>query len=133
MQQDAVRRVQEMQRIAKSKVNGGRAEEEFSRPSPPISRPQNIETVQTETVRHKNGSSANPTIGTISVPIHDDKSAKHSAVSPPQASQNSFSLSGLLSGLNLDQDRLIILLLLVVLMNEGVDNKLLLALCYLLL
>ena len=42
-------------------------------------------------------------------------------------------IEGILSQLNLDQDRLIILLLLIVLMREGTDGKLLLALCYLLL
>lgn len=97
MQQDAIRRVREMQRISNSKVGGDESKSTAYIPAPPVrkeeKRPQ----------------------GATSVP------------------KNQNFIQDLLSKLNLDHDRLIILLLLVVLLNEGADSKLLLALCYLLL
>ncbi len=101
-----MRRVQEMQRIAKSRVNGNQ-ESAASQPAPipPVSTPSSNRPQQAPP--KKEGHASTPAEKNI--------------------------LQELLSGLNLDQDRLIILLLLIVLMNEGVDGKLLLALCYLLL
>lgn len=105
MQQDAMRRVQEMQRIAKSRVNGGQESAAVPPAAPPPADAPKKE-------QHK-------------------PPEKKEASSAPSAGGNV--LQDLLSGLNLDSDRLIILMLLIVLMNEGVDGKLLLALCYLLL
>ncbi len=51
---------------------------------------------------------------------------------PPASTGGNF-IEQLLGSLQLDRDRMVILLLFVVLVNEGVDGKLLLALCYLLL
>ena len=106
MQRDAMRRVQEMQRIAKSRVNGGQdTAAAQSAPAPPVSAPS----------------------------PNRPQQAPSKQECPVAAPAEKNILQELLSGLNLDHDRLIILLLLIVLMNEGVDGKLLLALCYLLL
>ena len=116
MQQDAVRRVREMQRIANSKLGGVQ------------------EAAQPEQ-RHSAGQAAAPVPPAIGqVPGRDrHHEAEREKTAPPASSGGSNPLSGILSQLNLDHDRLIILLLLIVLMNEGADQKLLLALCYLLL
>ena len=111
-----MRRVQEMQRIANEKLNGQPSRQEDHRQPHPAN---------------------------VASPLQENKSSQKSKpLFPAQAadaerktaSQNSNNMpDGLLSQLNIDNDRLIILLLLVVLLNEGADYKLLLALCYLLL
>lgn len=106
-----MRRVREMQRIANSRVN-----------AQPASPPPNGQTAPS---REKNAAPAEPA----------EKAPASSAPTPQKASsagENDL-LGGILSRLGLEQDRLLILLLLIVLMKEGTDQKLLLALCYLLL
>ncbi len=106
-----MRRVREMQRIANSRVNAQPA-------SPPPSE-------QTAPSREKSAAPTAPA----------EKTPASSAPSNQNASSAGVTdlLGGILSRLGLEQDRLIILLLLIVLMKEGTDQKLLLALCYLLL
>ena len=116
MQQDAMRRVREMQRIANEKLNGqSPRQEEYRQPHLANAVP----------LLQENKSNQK------SKPFSPAQTAETEKKAVPQNSGNM--LGGLLSQLNLDNDRLIILLLLVVLLNEGADHKLLLALCYLLL
>lgn len=88
MQQDAVRRVREMQRRANEKLQ-------------------------------QSGAAAPP----ASVP------AQQHTPSPPPAPKASASV---LDKLGLDPEKALLLLLIVLLLNEGADQKLILALCYLL-
>lgn len=104
MQRDAVRRVKEMQRIANSRVY-----------SSPTSEP-------------KRAGGHSPNIPTSLPPKQESNRGEKKP-----SFEDGNPISGLLSQLNLDSDRLIILILLIVLMNEGADQKMLLALCYLLL
>ena len=117
MQQDAIRRVREMQRIANNKLNGVEPnKKQHSEPPPP-------DQFHARNQPNISGQQSNrrPEIPPV---MHSDL--------PGRQSGGNF-IEGILSQLNLDQDRLIILLLLIVLMREGTDGKLLLALCYLLL
>lgn len=116
MQQDAVRRVREMQRIANSKLEGRQEPSSSEQHIAASGQPGHAPTPSRQAAR-------------------DDRqkaSVGQESGKLPASSENGL-LSGLLGQLNLDRDRLIILLLLIVLMNEGTDQKLLLALCYLLL
>ena len=138
MQQDAIRRVREMQRIANSKLNGGEPEKKqvseppsqaagssFPRNQQHISEQQNNRRPEIPTAARSDSSrrSAEKSLGQDKIQDTDLKNTQPGG---------NF-IEDILSQLNLDQDRLIILLLLIVLMREGTDSKLLLALCYLLL
>ena len=136
MQQDAIRRVREMQRIANNKLNGVEPnKKQHSEPPPPdqfharnqpnISGQQSNPRPEIPPVMHSDlpGRQTDKTERQEKIKESDQKNAQ---------SGGNF-IEGILSQLNLDQDRLIILLLLIVLMREGTDGKLLLALCYLLL
>ena len=136
MQQDAIRRVREMQRIANNKLNGVEPNnKQHSEPPPPdqfharnqpnISGQQSNRRPEIPPVMHSDlpGRQTDKTERQEKIKESDQKNAQ---------SGGNF-IEGILSQLNLDQDRLIILLLLIVLMREGTDGKLLLALCYLLL
>ena len=136
MQQDAIRRVREMQRIANNKLNGVEPnKKQRSEPPPPdqfharnqpnISGQQSNRRPEIPPVMHSDlpGRQTDKTERQEKIKESDQKNAQ---------SGGNF-IEGILSQLNLDQDRLIILLLLIVLMREGTDGKLLLALCYLLL
>lgn len=90
MQQDAVRRVREMQRRAKEKLN------------------------QTPTV-----SSGTPY-----------PQVSREQTSPPANTQKGN--ASILDKLGLDREKALLLLLIILLLNEGADQKLILALCYLL-
>ena len=136
MQQDAIRRVREMQRIANNKLNGVEPnKKQHSEPPPPdqfharnqpnISGQQSNRRPEIPPVMHSDlpGRQTDKTERQEKIKESDQKNAQ---------SGGNF-IEGILSQLNLDQDRLIVLLLLIVLMREGTDGKLLLALCYLLL
>jgi len=110
MQQDAVRRVKEMQRIANSRVNS----------TPTSGLQHETKTISAPISEKKIGSTQR-----LDIASHPTERSDETANDNP--------ISGLLSRLHLDNDRLIVLVLLIVLLNEGADQKLLLALCYLLL
>ncbi|MGI5959560.1 MAG: hypothetical protein ACOX60_09115 [Massiliimalia sp.] len=90
MQQDAVRRVREMQRRAKEKLNQ----------TPPVSS------------------------GTPYPQVSREQAA------PPANTQKEN--ASILDKLGLDREKALLLLLIILLLNEGADQKLILALCYLL-
>ncbi|MDD6237226.1 MAG: hypothetical protein PUB00_07575 [Clostridiales bacterium] len=138
MQQDAVRRVREMQRIANSKLNGAESEKkQLSQPPPQSSEPSNNRNQPHISGRQNNH---HPEIPLAAHSDASDRSAEKTLgqdkikdQAPKNTQPGGNFIEDMLSQLNLDQDRLIILLLLIVLMREGTDSKLLLALCYLLL
>lgn len=105
MQKDAIRRVNEMQRIAREKIEQtqGVHPQQMNRPKennepikPIHSPPQPIERCETEIIRG-----------------------------------NSF--TGILDKLNLDEEKILLIMLGIILMNEGADIMLILALGYILL
>lgn len=73
-------------------------------------------------------------------PVHQNSVSsnqpQHTHSAPPPISAEKFSptlgLSSFLSNFELDQEKILLLLLIVLLLNEGADTKLVLALCYLL-
>lgn len=109
MQRDAVRRVNEMQRIAREKVAA--PQQDIAAESPSTPQP-NIPIRQQSTAAQ----------GT---PL---PAANHGLLSIVQP--NFF--SGILDKLNLDTETIMLMLLIFVLLNEGSDNILILALVYIL-
>jgi hypothetical protein len=108
MQRDAIRRVREMQRRANERV-------QHSSGQPNSASRMNGGQHQSVSNHH-----------TAQMPSHPSgSSGQHNQVL--SSSGTSF-----LEKLNLDQEKLILLLLIVLLLNEGADTKLILALCYLL-
>ena len=103
MQRDAIRRVREMQRRANEKL--GQQASPQARQNRPSSSPA-----------HTEHNHAVPVPATVP------------AEKVPQVS----GLSSFLSNLDLDQEKIMLLMLLVLLIREGADTKLILALCYLL-
>ncbi len=110
MQQDALRRVRQMQQLANSKISPS---SRFDQPPPPAA------------PRRENSSLP---------PAPPASAAAKSGVSASAASDLvGNSLGDFFTAFGGDSDRLMILVLLIVLLGEGADQKLLLALCYLLL
>ena len=136
MQQDAIRRVREMQRIANNKLNGIEPDKkQHSEPPPPDqSHARNQPNISGQ---QSNRRSEMPPVAHSDLPGRQTEKPerREKTKEPDQKSPQSGGnfIEGILSQLNLDQDRLIVLLLLIALMREGTDGKLLLALCYLLL
>lgn len=136
MQQDAIRRVREMQRIANNKLNGIEPDQkQHSEPPPPDQ--SHAHGQPNSSGRQGNSRSQ---ISSAAHPDFSDRKTeklecrgKVKESDQKNAQPGGIFTEGILSQLNLDQDRLIVLLLLIVLMREGTDGKLLLALCYLLL
>ncbi len=114
MQQDAIRRVREMQRIANNRVNGGKADDRDTSAKSPFSE-KSKKLSEKETL-----------------PIKKETSAEYLTSEKCALPEENASGDALLP-MNADQDRLLLLLLLIVFLREGIDGKLLLALCYLLL
>lgn len=109
MQRDAVRRVNEMQRIAREKVAAPQQDIAAEPPSTP----------QPNIPIHQQSPAAQGT------PL---SAANHGLLSIVQP--NFF--SGILDKLNLDTETIMLMLLIFVLLNEGSDNILILALVYIL-
>lgn len=105
MQQDAIRRVHEMQRIARERVAaaGAPAEAEMLEEAPSLS--------QNKRSPHQNQHAV----------------VANSSLLHPNA------FGGFLGKLGLEQDQLILAGIILMLINEGADNLLILALCYILL
>lgn len=104
MQQDAIRRVKEMQRRANEKVRQGNSQAStiVSHTSfDPSDRPTSRETKNTQLPANQNQSSSG-------------------------------SLTGILDRIGIDNEKAVLLLLIILMLNEGADTKLILALCYLL-
>lgn len=130
MQQDAIRRVREMQRRANEKLQ--QTQHMMTNPPPPSS-PQRG---QSGHMQNRQQASSSPPPKEHKQP-HQEKaptqsSHKQHTAAPKQAS-SVFSPAALLDKLNIDHERALLLLLVVVLVNEQADTKLILALCYLLL
>lgn len=112
MQQDAMRRVNEMQRISREKLKGTN----YTPNNKPHSNNYNNTTIPT-----KNQNNQDKKIE------EDNNLEKCNAEVVP----NGF--GGLLQQLNLDQEKITIIILLFILINEKADMKLILALVYILL
>ena len=102
MQQDAIRRVREMQRRANEKL--------------------------------RQGNSPFPQSAAQSAPrVYQPSSSSHERVSHLQTNSSSAdSLTGILDRIGIDNEKAVLLLLIILMLNEGADTKLILALCYLL-
>ncbi len=110
MQQDALRRVRQMQQLANSKITPS---PRFDQPPPPAAPRRQIPSLPPtppSSAAAKNEASATAASSLVGNPLGD-----------------------LFAAFGGDSDRLMILVLLIVLLGEGADQKLLLALCYLLL
>lgn len=106
MQQDAIRRVKEMDRRARAHLH------------------PNNERVQDEQLREITLPIAEATL------THDEQKQEHN---PAKASSSPLSFSQLLEGLGLDSDHILIIVLIIILMQEGADKLLIFALVYLML
>lgn len=113
MQQDAIRRVREMQRIANNRVNGEADKRDTSAKSPLSEQPEKLSSKEPLPIKEESAS--------------EQSTGEKCALPEENASENA------LLPMNADRDRLLLLLLLIVFLREGIDGKLLLALCYLLL
>lgn len=119
MQRDAERRVMEMQRRANNITAESRA------PAPHIPEP---EIVRDNTPRPQQHNQRN-------APQHRQNQPSRPPASTPVISLpeiGGLNLNGLLEHLGLDQDKMIIILLILVLVHEHADPKLILALCWIL-
>lgn len=113
MQKDAMRRVNEMQRIAREKIEGTIAPAVTSAiPNKPIknvtNQPPSRQIPNTDTITQQKPQNVSMEI------VHDG-------------------FTGILEKLNLDDEKLILILLIILLVNEGADIILILALGYILL
>lgn len=106
MQQDAMRRVNEMQRLARQKLG-------------------NTQPLPSNQPNHHNPPAQN----------HQEHHVSPKALEPEPCMEevvpNGF--KGLLEKLNLDEEKIIVIMLLILLINEGADIMLILALVYILL
>ena len=109
MQQDAMRRVNEMQRVARERL-GNR----YVAPESPV---------KEQPIQHHE-----PSTDYQHIEIEDEE-----CIAPEPQEEASSGFKGILDKLNLDKEKLIVIGLLVVLVNEGADIKLILALVYILL
>lgn len=124
MQQDALRRVREMQRRANDNL---RSTQQYFNGEPirdgpyPASEsdnhlPEPVETFEPKTNKRNHSDASTVSQRGLSLPFLGMKP-----------------LSGLLDSFGLDQERLLILILIILLINEDADKTLILALCYLML
>ena len=112
MQKDAVRRVNEMQRIARERLQ----------------RTENAMGTAPAAVSRSNPPAAQAPV----VPEHDTPQPVRPAGQSPVPSAGS-PFTGILDRMGLDSESTLLLLLLLLLVNEGADNMLILALVYVLL
>lgn len=102
MHKDAVRRVNEMQRVARQRVN--------SSPSPPSKEENSLPHIEQESEPIK--------------PVISETAC--------QSITQTNGLTGFLDRMNLDEEKILLIMLLILLINEGADTYLVLALVYIL-
>ncbi len=125
MQKDAIRRVNEMQRAAREKLRQTR--QQMGEPSPERELPEQ------PSPEAKAAQPAPEKAPAPEKPPAPEKAPAAPSGGQTQGGEGGSPLQGILSRLNLDQETLLLLLLLVLLINEGADSKLILALVYVLL
>ncbi|MEG0615515.1 MAG: hypothetical protein RR540_07140 [Oscillospiraceae bacterium] len=132
MRQDAIRRVQEMQRRSEGYINENPKppQEPQQAPKPQQNPSQNFE-------QPHNNPQQNPFAALFSNNFQQPKSknvekpVENVEQSPSKGLFGGF-LDGILPDLHLDEEKIIIIILIIILAREGADLKLLLALGYLL-
>lgn len=117
MRQDAIRRTQEMQRRASS-GNARPYQQQGRAGSRPQERPKN-ETAPPKNIHRQEKKEEK----TLVLPSGSAKEENKNVKNP---------LEALMTQFHIDKDRAIVLLMLFILLREHADNKLILALCYLL-
>lgn len=162
MRQDAIRRVQEMQRRSQGYVNSANRnrpqEKPVSAPEKPAEKkpeksspkPEQTSRTNQQFRSNQNGFGGNPFQAFVGQPQQSNprKPSSEKPCEPPKSCGEpvrceekpeppkmkgplSGILESILPGVNLDQDKIIIILLIILLSREGADIKLLLALGYL--
>lgn len=135
MRQDAIRRVQEMQRRSQTYVQPGTPQnahlqpatarapqpEPFRQQPPPLNRSNNPLSMLFAS-----------TAGASSPPRPSSPESLESPHPPPPKGLLDGLLGNLLPGIRIDQDKIIIVMLIILLARDGADIKLLIALGYLL-
>lgn len=124
MQKDAMRRVNEMQRIARQKINATAA-------VPPPNLPAQLRSpvvveAQPQPLSHE-AQQATP------VSVHEHHHDVPTQVPNATTGLASSTFAGILDKLKLDDEKILLILLIFVLINEGADLTLILALGYILL
>ena len=114
MQQDAIRRVQDMHRRAQQRVQG-----------------------QPDSTRTQRGTTSHSAPRSHSSSAQEQQRRQPPAPSPPAEIQQTGEeertpIDKILKDLNIDKDRIILLGLIILLLNEGADRTLIIALVYLL-
>ncbi len=144
MQQDAIQRVMEMQRIANERLQRSNAvltsrqEEPPPQPQPAPRRqenpPQNRRqpTPPSHGRGDSRGSSPSPTHHAMPVKLEEPAPERSSVPAPAPSPFSSGALEGFIHRLGLETDQLILIGLLLLLINEGADTTLILAVFYLL-
>jgi len=127
MQKDAIRRVNEMQRAAREKLR--QTQQQMGDPPPESVLPEEQSAPEAKAEPPRQISPPEE------APARENASSRGQTPSRErtQGGEGGSPLQGILSRLNLDQETLLLLLLLVLLINEGADSKLILALVYVLL
>lgn len=120
MQKDAMRRVNEMQRIARQKINSTVA-------VPPKNLPTQLRQPTIVTQQPQQAQSAAPQVAVGQRPA----TPQHVPQVATEVVSSTF--AGILDKLNLDDEKILLILLIFVLINEGADLSLILALGYILL
>lgn len=141
MQRDAIRRVNEMQRIARERVFGTQPPKPVPEPPDPSPEPEQAHEEpkhpqrgpepERPEPRHVHQPESGPKTHSLPVEL-----PRRSPPPPPPPGLNlpvPNALGGILDRIGLDNDQLILGGLILVLMNEGADNLLILALAYILL
>ena len=123
MQRDAAERVREMQRRAQERLHQSN--------SPQMSNPNHMNMRQPSPPPHDSRSVGGAPAISVSSPRQEAPSPHHAAPKPsPPFSFLGSSIQGILDQFHLDQDRIVLILLFLVLMREEADPMLLLALAY---
>ena len=144
MQKDAIRRVKEMQRASSQNMHGdrrGRPQHSQASSQRQDGQTQNSHTQARETQREVRHETAKPpemetknTSGQHNHSSNEGQTAKKDA--PPDEEpvfEGSTFLKGILERFGLDNEKAMLLVMILMLLNDGADKKLILALAYLLL
>jgi len=123
MQKDAIRRVNEMRRLSNEKLR--QTQEAFSAGNHPGQKAPEARQEKFEPEFHEQGR-----VGAQQYPLRAKEEPEVIACEPEIAKSG---LQGILQRLNLDSDSIILIVMLLLLINEGADVMLIMALVYILL
>lgn len=135
MQQDAIRRVKEMQRVSNQNMQGERPRQQ-NRQGGRQTQPNHQEKHHAHTgeqgTSHPHGAAHIPNGHEQPHQEKPDEHEKDPSPDEEEESESSTLLKGILDRLGLDSEKALLMVMILILLNDGADKKLILALAYLL-